>query len=96
MLFINQYLFTLLTNIIIHDSVQMALVSKQMCDTVILKGALQLILTEWLISEPVFSPRLFAVVLLCDRADGQTAAHREMQIAIFSSRFQKASTGTGV
>lgn len=33
----------LLTNIIIHDSVQMAALSKQMCDTVIVKGAVRII-----------------------------------------------------
>lgn len=45
-LFADKYLFSFLTNIIIHDSAQMAAVSKQMCDTVILMGALRAYLIE--------------------------------------------------
>lgn len=41
--FVDKYLLPSLTNIIIHVSVQMVVVSEQMCDTVILKGALRLI-----------------------------------------------------
>lgn len=35
-------------------------------------------------------------MVLHDRTGGQTAAHREMHFANFSSQFQKASTGTVV
>lgn len=42
-LFVNKYLFASPTDIIIHDPAQMAVVSKQMCNTVILAGTLRLI-----------------------------------------------------
>lgn len=42
-LFARKYLFSCLTNIIIHDSAQMAVVSKQMCNPVLHMAALQFI-----------------------------------------------------